>query len=152
MPAPSFDHQGISSNLHVPLTLFVREHRLGFVRYAPLDVILSPHDVVQPDLLFISNERAQIVTKTNVQGAPDLVIEILSQSTYKKDETLKRDLYERSGVREYWIVDAQRQAVKVFRRSGVRFLAPQKLSAAVGDVLTTPLLPGWALPVEEIFE
>ena len=152
MPAPSFGHQGISGNLYFALTLFLRQHQLGFVRYAPLDVILSAHDVVEPDLLFISNERAGIIQAANVQGAPDLVIEILSDSTRRKDETLKRDLYERSGVREYWIVDPQASRVRIFRRSGVRFLAAQEVSAAGKDVLTTPLLPGFQLPVGEIFE
>ena len=152
MPAPTFGHQGISGNLSAPLILFVRQHRLGFVRYAPLDVLLSPHDVVQPDLLFISNQRAGIVKGVNVQGAPDLVIEILSDSTRLHDETRKRYLYDRSGVLEYWLVDPQAGAVKVFRRSGSGFLPPEDFSAAAGARLTTPLLPGFEIPVREIFE
>jgi Uma2 family endonuclease len=152
MPAPSFGHQGYSGNLYLSLAPFVREHRLGFVRYAPLDVLLSAHDIVQPDLLFISHERAGIIRDANVEGAPDLVVEILSDSSRRRDETLKRDLYERCGVREYWLVDPERRSVKVFRRSGVRFLAPIELSATAGAVLTTPLLPGFEIPVRAIFE
>ena len=152
MPAPSFSHQGISGNLYVSLRLFVREHRLGFVRYAPLDVLLSEHDIVQPDLLFISNERAGIVKEPNVHGAPDLVVEILSDSSRQRDEILKRHLYERSGVLEYWLVDPIRRTLRVLRRSGVGFLAAQEVSAAAGDVLTTPLLPGFEIRVSEIFE
>jgi Uma2 family endonuclease len=150
--APSYEHQGVSANLHLALGPFVREHRLGSVRYAPLEVLLSEHDIVQPDLLFISNARAGIVTKANVQGAPDLVIEILSDSTRRRDETLKRDRYERFGVLEYWIFDPQRRTARVFRRSGAGFLPAQELSAAAGDVLTTPLLPGLEIPLREIFE
>jgi Uma2 family endonuclease len=152
MPAPSLDHQGFSLNLSSRMGPFVREHRLGLLRYAPTDVLLSEHDIAQPDLLFVSNERAHILTKANIQGAPDLVVEILSDSTRQRDETLKRDLYERFGVLEYWLVDPQRRMVKVFRRSGARFLAPREFLATAGDVLTTPLLPGFEIPVREIFE
>ncbi|HKI04981.1 MAG TPA: Uma2 family endonuclease [Thermoanaerobaculia bacterium] len=151
-PAPTPDHQGVSSNLHLKLGPFVRERRLGVVLYAPLDVLLSEHDVTQPDLLFISNQRAGILTKTHLLGAPDLVIEILSNSTRRRDETLKRDLYERFGVLEYWLVDPLHRSVRVFLRSSKGFLPPLRLSAAAGDVLTTPLLPGLKIPVSEIFE
>ncbi|HZF11542.1 MAG TPA: Uma2 family endonuclease, partial [Thermoanaerobaculia bacterium] len=123
--------------------------QMGTVLYAPFDVLLSPHDVVQPDLLFISNERAAILTEANAQGAPDLVAEILSDSTLRRDETLKRDRYERFGVLEYWLVDPLRRTVRIFRRSGTGFAAPQELSAM--DILTTPLLPGFEIRVSEIF-
>lgn len=151
-PAPTPGHQGVSSNLHMRLGPFAREHRLGVVLYAPLDVLLSEHDVAQPDLLFISKERAGILKKTHVLGAPDLLIEILSNSTRRRDETLKSDRYERSGVLEYWLVDPLRRSVQVFRRSDAGFLAPLRFSAAAGDVLTTPLLPGLEILVGEIFE
>ena len=151
-PAPSMGHQGVSMYLSEKLGFFVREHRLGRVFAAPADVLLSRHDVAQPDLLFISNERAAILTKANVQGAPDLLIEILSDSTRRRDETLKRDRYERAGVLEYWVVDPRRQVVRVFMREGDGFLAPQELAAAAGDVLTTALLPGLEIRVSEMFE
>ena len=152
MPAPSFSHQGISFKLCLRIGSFVLEHRLGFVRYAPLDVLLSEYDIVQPDLLFISNERAGNVKEPNVHGAPDLVVEILSDSSRQRDEILKPHLYERSGVLEYWLVDPQARTVKVFRSSGTRFFAPREFSAALGDILTTPLLLGLEIPVHEIFE
>jgi Uma2 family endonuclease len=151
-PAPSMDHQGFAGNLYLLLAPFVREHRLGRVYFAPADVLLSRHDIAQPDLLFISTERAEILTKANVQGAPDLVIEILSDSTRRRDETIKRDRYERAGVLEYWLVDPQRRVVRVFRRSGAGFLAAEEFSAAADDVLTTPLLSGLKIRVSEIFE
>jgi Uma2 family endonuclease len=151
-PAPSLGHQRISARLHLKIGGFVLEHRLGEVLYAPADVLLSKYDVVQPDLLFISNERAGIATEANAQGAPDLVIEILSDSTRRRDETVKRDRYERFEVLEYWLFDPQRRVVRAFRRSGAGFLAPQELSAAAGDVLTTALLPGLEIRVSEVFE
>jgi Uma2 family endonuclease len=151
-PAPSIDHQESSGYLFSKLYPFVREYRLGKVLYAPVDVLLSAHDITQPDLLFISNERQAILTEANAQGAPDLVIEILSDSTRRRDETLKRDRYERGGVLEYWLVDRVRRTVRVYRRSGGGFSAPQDLSAAAGDILTTSLLPGLEIRVSEIFE
>jgi Uma2 family endonuclease len=151
-PSPMKVHQSSSGHLFARLYLFVTEHELGTVLYAPFDVLLSPHDIVQPDLLFVSNERAAILTEANAQGAPDMVVEVLSNSTRRRDETLKRDRYERFGVLEYWLVDPLRRTVRILRRSGVGFAAPQELSAAAGDILTTALLPGFEIRVAKIFE
>jgi Uma2 family endonuclease len=151
-PAPLTRHQRISSKLHLRLGSFVETHRLGWVLYAPTDVVLSLHDVAQPDLFFIFNERLGIVTEANVQGAPDLVVEILSEKTRRQDEGLKREIYERYGVREYWTLDPDRNSARVFRRIGNRLRLVAELSAAAGDVLTTPLLPGLEIRLTEIFE
>jgi Uma2 family endonuclease len=152
MPAPTWDHQDAIGNLFLKLTPFVREHQLGKVGLAPFDVLLSQYDIAQPDLFFISKGRTAILTQANAQGAPDLVIEVLSDSTRRRDETLKRDRYERFGVVEYWLVDPVRRTVRVYRRSGAGFSVPLDLSAAAGDVLTTPLLPGLEIRVDEVFE
>jgi Uma2 family endonuclease len=149
-PAPFIRHQLISSNLHSLLGPFIRKRRLGTLLAAPTDVLLSPHDIAQPDLLFISNERAGIVTEKNVQGAPDLVIEILSKSTRRRNEDLKLERYGLFGVLEYWIVDPKRRGVKVFRREDDRLRLAAEL--AIGDVLTTSLLPGLEIALAEIFE
>ena len=150
--APFVRHQRIVVRLTVSLGRFLEQHPLGELLVAPTDILLSPHDIVQPDLFFISNERSAITKDANIQGAPDLVIEILSDSTRRRDETLKRDRYERFGVLEYWIVDPQRRTVRVFRRSGPGFLAAQEFSAVAGDLLATPLFVGLAVQVSEIFE
>ncbi|HEV2854834.1 MAG TPA: Uma2 family endonuclease [Thermoanaerobaculia bacterium] len=150
--APSRWHQTASANLTYFLVGFLRRNRLGQVFTAPFEVVLSEHDVVQPDLLFLSNERLGILTEKNVQGAPDLVIEILSDNTRRRDETVKRDRYEGFGVLEYWLVDPQRQTVRIYRRSDAGFGAALELSTAAGDVLTTPLLPCLEIPVGEIFD
>ncbi len=154
-PAPGRDHQGSLGTLFLKIATFVRGRRLGTVFFAPFDVLLSPHDIAQPDLLYISNERAAILTEANAQGAPDLVIEILSKSTRRRDETLKRDRYERFGVLEYWLADPVRRTVRIYRRerrAEAGFSAAEDLSAAAGDVLTTPLLPDFEMRVSEIFE
>ena len=98
-------HQSVSVQLGWRLVQFASENNLGRVYHAPLDVVLSDTDVAQPDLLFVSNERSQIITPENIQGAPDLVVEILSSSTATRDRTFKRTLYARHGVKEYWMVD-----------------------------------------------
>ena len=110
-------------------------------------------DLVEPDLLYLSSERAkEVLTPLHARGVPDLVIEITSKGTRKRDETIKRQLYERSGVSEYWVVDPEMNVVRVYRRSGERFERQEEWSSAAGDVLTTTLLPGLELPLSRIFE
>jgi Uma2 family endonuclease len=114
--------------------------------------VFSHFDVVEPDLLYISNQRrGEIVTPQHVRGAPELVIEIGSPGTRKRDETIKRRLYERSGVLEYWVVDPVTDVVRVYRRDGDRFARVTELSREADDVLTTPLFPALDLPLARIF-
>jgi Uma2 family endonuclease len=150
-PSPNIRHQQISINLTLLIASWLETHPRGRLFYAPLDVVFSNFDVVEPDLLYVSNERSHVLTVPNVQGAPDLVIEIGSRGTRKRDETIKRRLYERSGVSEYWIVDPDIDVVRVYRRTGDTFARPIELSREAGDVLTTGLLPGLDLPLARIF-
>jgi len=152
-PSPVPKHQQISSNLHFFIRLWLEEHRVGRVYFACLDVVLSNLDVVVPDLVFATNERlATIATAKNWQGAPNLVIEIASPGTRTRDETIKRRLYERSGVDEYWIVDPETDVVRIYRRGANAFTGVSELSRDAGDVVTTPLLPGLELPLSRIFQ
>ncbi|HJX26877.1 MAG TPA: Uma2 family endonuclease [Thermoanaerobaculia bacterium] len=147
--APSRWHQKAVANLTYFLVAFLRRTSLGEVYTAPFEVLFGRHDVALPDLVFVSKERSGILTDKNIQGAPDLVIEILSSSTRRADEVVKRGVYERFGVLEYWIVDPRHQTVQVLRAAESGFGAPADLSAT--DVLTTALLPGLEIPVSEIF-
>jgi Uma2 family endonuclease len=152
-PSPNTRHQRISGNLYFVIRSWLEEHPVGQVFYALLDVIFSNFDVVEPDLLYMSNERAaQIAMGQHVNGVPELVIEIASQGTRKRDETIKRRLYERFGVTEYWVIDPDLDVVRVYRRSGDRFDRPIELSREAIDVLTTPLLSQLELPLALIFE
>lgn len=151
-PAPNTKHQRISLRLSSTLEAWVRRNHLGLVLTAPYDVVLSDEDVVQPDLLFISTARLSIVTDTNVRGAPDLIVEILSEATRKKDEVTKRKLYERYGVQEYWLVDPELETIKILRLSGDHYVRAAELAKEAQDVLTTPLLPGLSLPLAELFD
>lgn len=150
-PAPKTKHQRISRNLLIALQTFAARQGLGEVLDAPTDVVLSDLDVVEPDLLFISAARRAIVTETNIQGAPDLVIEILSEASRRTDEIIKRKLYERHSVPEYWIVDPELETIKVYRRGDAGYDRPTELSRETGDQLTTPLLPGLTLSLADIF-
>ncbi len=150
-PAPSRKHQRAVLNLSIDVGGFLRDHPVGELLPAPFDVVLSIHDVVQPDLLFTSNARAEILTGKDAKGAPDLVIEILSESTRKVDETRKLRLYERAGVLEHWMFDPDRETARIYRRDGDRFVLIRELSAAAGDVLETPLIPGLVIPLVKVF-
>jgi Uma2 family endonuclease len=121
------------------------------VFFAPVDIVLSWHDVVVPDLLFVSQARLAILEAKNVKGPPDLLVEIASPSNRRNDEVLKRDLYERRGVEEYWLVDPEAETVKVFRREGDRYGRPSLVSLRDADVIMTPLLPGFELPLATVF-
>jgi Uma2 family endonuclease len=152
-PSPNTKHQRVSGNLHWLLRSFLQEDPVGQVFYAPFDVVFSDFDVVEPDLLYMSNERArEVLTAQHVKGTPDLVIEIGSPGTRKRDETIKRRLYERSGVLEYWVIDPELDIVRIYRRGDGRFGKPHELSLEAGDVLTTPLLPGCELPLAQVFK
>ena len=150
-PSPNTKHQTIATNLTVALGGYLKHRPIGRVFAAPFDVVFSDLDVVEPDLLYISKERAGILTKAHVRGAPDLVVEILSPGTRKTDEMTKRKLYERSDVREYWVVDPELDAIKVYRRAGGVFTRAAELTAEAGDILTTPLLPEFSVALAEIF-
>ena len=149
--SPNMRHQQISMNLTLMIGSWLEAHPQGRLFYAPFDVVFSKFDVVEPDVLYVSNERSNVLSAANVQGAPDLVIEIGSPSTRQRDETIKRRLYERSHVPEYWIVDPDIEVVRVYQRSGDSFARPIELSHETDDVLTTDLLPGLELPLTRIF-
>ncbi len=148
-PSPTDKHQSISIGLSFALSQFVRRHRLGVVRYAPLDVFLTANDVYQPDILFISNERRDIRTAANIQGAPDLVVEILSPSTERHDRGRKQETYGQLGVREYWIVDPQAETVEVLSSAGSGLT--HTATYGFEDALVSPLLPGLSIDLAQVF-
>jgi len=115
-PAPSLRHQEISKRIFAALLEILEKPGLGKLFYAPLGVEFpATGEGVQPDLLFVSNERRGILAEDWIRGAPDLVVEILSPSTAERDRGIKRDLYERHGVAVCWIVDPEADAVDVWR-------------------------------------
>jgi len=147
-PSPLSSHQRILGNLAYAFWKFLEAHPLGELLVSPMDVILSAHDVLAPDLLFISNEHRDYVQDW-VRGAPDLVIEILSPASKVRDRGIKSKAYARYGVREYWIVDPTAEVIEVYRLTERGFeLAAKRAKDAVVE---TPLLPGFCLLVDSIF-
>jgi Uma2 family endonuclease len=151
--SPNTRHQELVGRLYFEIELFLRQHPgTGRAFMAPLDVLLTRWDVVEPDLLFIAGDQTDILTDKNVQGAPALVIEVLSKGTRKTDELAKRRLFERCGVREYWLVDPELDVVQALRTDGGdSFPCVANLALERGDVLTTPLLPGLVIQLRDLF-
>ena len=148
-PAPREAHQRIDMDLGWHLYGFVREHNLGRVYSAPFDVVLSNTIVVQPDLMFVSNERLHIITEDNICGAPDLVVEILSPSTAGRGRTVKRTIYAGHKVKEYWLVDTDAKTIMVLLLGENGY----ELAGIYGEgqTLTSPTLEGFSLNLSEIF-
>ena len=152
-PSPNVRHQVLVGRLGFEIELYLRANPgTGQLFLSPLDVVLSHWDVVEPDLLFVAADQSAIMTEKNIQGPPALVVEVLSKSTRKRDAQTKRRLFERTGVREYWLVDPELDTVQVFRPSPEGKL-PRVVEhvAEDGHVLTTPLLLGCAIDLRELF-
>ena len=152
-PSPGLRHKDLVGRLHLALGNHLASHPgIGRVFLSPLDVIFTLHDIVEPDLLFVASDQLEIMTEKNIQGAPAIVVEVVSKSTRSRDERIKRELFERGGVREYWIVDPDRSQLIVHGREGDGFDARTTLSADNRDVLTSALIPGFSLAVSDLFK
>lgn len=149
-PSPLTLHQRVVVRLASYLFTFLQSHPLGEVFVAPLDIVFSDFDVVEPDLLYVSKQRSGIVTRKNVQGAPDLVVEVLSESTADIDRTNKLKLYARSGVLEYWIIDAENVSASVYGQGENGLDLVTNLNA--DDSLASPLLPSFAVALRTLTE
>lgn len=137
-PSPKTKHQVVSRNLLVEISLFLKKNKIGKVFGAPYDVILSQDNVVEPDIIFISNDNLDIITEDNVQGSPDLLVEILSPSSQDNDRHKKKVIYETYGVKEYWIVDPDLEVVDVYFLKDGKFYLNQHLEKQ-GELLSSVL-------------
>ena len=152
-PSPVLRHQELLGRLFLQIATFLEKHpEVGQVFLSPLDTVFSAWDVVEPDLVFVAADQLEILTEPNIQGAPALVVEILSPSTRRRDVGIKRQLFDRGGVREYWLVEPKARDITVYRRQpdgGFPKLA--QLSAGDETTLATPLLPGFTLSLAKLF-
>lgn len=148
-PAPGFWHQDISMELAMRLRLHAQENDLGIVVCAPVDVVLSPTDTPQPDIVFIAKERRSIITEANVQGAPDLIVEIVSPTSDRRDRQTKFALYARFGVAHYWIVDPRLRLLDEYSCSGNTYETAREWRS--DEVFTPHLFPGLEVPLNEVF-
>jgi Uma2 family endonuclease len=148
VPTPSLFHQRISRRLEIQLSLFVEEHDLGEVFDAPIDVVLDEHNTVQPDVVFVSRERSVILQPAGIMGIPDLIIEIISPSSLHRDSYEKKELYERFGVKEYWLVDQANRCIQVFSMKADKY----ELLCFVAEKGTvfSEVVPGFQLELSQI--
>jgi Uma2 family endonuclease len=151
-PSASERHQRIVGEIFFEIRSYLKATPVGQVYVSPLDVVLSDHNVVEPDVLYLTKAQVATQTRIHLHGAPALAVEVLSPGSRKMDLDLKRRVYDRFGVDEYWIVNPERDAITVHRRSaGGPLAVAAELTRAAGDSLTTPLLPGFACLLAVIF-
>lgn len=148
-PSPVPYHQDILGKLFYTLKKFVEENAFGRVYIAPLDVYFTETDTYQPDIIFISKDRLSIIGEKKIEGPPDLIIEILSPATAYYDLRLKKDVYEQSGVKEYWIVDPIQKTMEIFVNKASRF-EPVSSARREGEV-NSEILKGLSMSLKEIF-
>jgi Uma2 family endonuclease len=151
-PSPVSKHQIVLGNLHRLIGVHTHATKCGVTLFAPYDIVFTEYDVVEPDLMYFSKARyAEVVTEKNAQGPPDLVVEILSLGTRRRDETLKRRLYERMQVPEYWIVDPAAESIRVHVLADGAYRS-KRMSRSEGGSLSSPLLHGLVISLDDVFE
>ncbi len=149
-PSPVPNHQIIKIRIEYELLKFVNDKKLGIVLDAPIDVYFSDTETYQPDIIFISKDRLNIIGEKKIEGPPDLIIEILSPATAYYDLRIKKDTYEQSGVKEYWIVDPIQKTIEIFVNKNARF-EPVSIVKGEGEV-KSDLLNGFSIALREVFE
>lgn len=147
--SPSPNHQRISRKLLLQMVAFVEENQLGEVFYAPIDVFLDNHNAPQPDLVFVSTGKKALVTDDGIMGPPDLVVEIISPSSVKRDRMDKMRLYGKHRIPEFWLIDPNNTSVEVyvFQEGDYGVFA---LAAQTGTV-QSGVLQGFSVDVQTIF-
>ena len=153
-PSPAIPHQVILWNLTELLAPYLRAKAIGTALAGPVDVKFSPSTVLVPDLVYFTADRfARVVNEKHATAAPDLVVEILSPGTRRRDRGRKRAVYDREGVQEYWIVDPGAQSITTLRRprAGAGLSDVTTLTVDAGGVLESPLFPGLRLPLRDVF-
>ena len=149
VPAPGEPHQFASMALSVALYVFIMANRLGRLYAAPFDIKLAPRNVVQPDIIFISNARMHLLTEANVQGSPDLAVEILSRGTRRRDRTTKFRIYAEHGIAHFWIVDPVARTLEAYQLTDNTYTLTDRRA---GDETFEPaLFPGLSIPLATLW-
>jgi Uma2 family endonuclease len=146
-PAPTTQHQIIIGNLHFAIKSYIMANKLGKVIMSPVDVRLWEGNIRQPDIAFISNEHQSRITKQYL-GVPDLVIEVISESSIETDREDKYHEYEKAGVQEYWIVDPLTQFIDIYTLEGGTYISYGKWG--IGEIAKSKLLSGFEVSVDEV--
>ena len=150
MASPIPNHQKLSMRLTNRLFNFIELHKLGELFNAPMDVIFTQNDTIQPDILFLSNERLHLIGDKKIDGAPDLVVEILSPSNNAKEMGYKKLVYEFSGVREYWVINLTKKTLTQYENVEGEFFMRRVFKET--DTLTSLILIGFETPMNALFE
>ncbi len=145
-PAPEINHQKISRNLEFVFHKYFMETNTGEIFYAPVDVCLSEFDLVQPDLVVLSKNN-DIITPKFINGAPDLIVEILSPSNREYDLVLKKDLYEKHGVNEYWIIDCDLKIIQKYELKNGAYAD----AGIFKDKISSGKFPGLVINLKDVF-
>lgn len=148
-PPPTEPDQRGSANLFAPLWIHVRSNGLGRVYYAPIGVVLDPDDGVQPDIVYVSNERLGIITDRGIFGAPDLIVEVLSPSTRGRDRGIKMRRYAKAGVAHYWMLDPRSLALQVYRLGARGYDAVATFGP--GMAFGPELFPGLVITIDDLW-
>jgi Uma2 family endonuclease len=148
-PSPESKHQRIRRKLGVAVANFADEHYLDEVYFAPMDVYFNDEETYQPDIFFVPWNREKIVEKGRINGAPDLVVEVLSPSTARDDLTTKFKTYERYGVREYWVIDPDDEGVGIYLGDKGRLTLHQQVQGQ--GLLKSKVLSGFTVEAEYLF-
>ena len=148
-PAPSFRHQIIVGRFYRQLFDWASQHHLGEVVAGPIDMVLSPHRVAQPDVVFIARDRLSVIGRA-IEGPVDLAVEVISLGDRNRDRIEKRDLYEQYGIKEYWLVDPEAETVEVLHLEHGHYQLFMR--CAPGQTAASKLLPGFAVAVGPLFE
>lgn len=149
MPSPTYYHQRILFQLALKIGNFLTANNIGIVCFAPLDVHLDQENVFQPDMLFIANENRHIVKQT-IYGAPDLVVEILSPSTAYYDWEEKKEMYAQYGVKEYWIINPEKQYIEIYKNKNLEFEMEVKIKKQ--GIVVSEVIAGFTFELADLFK
>jgi Uma2 family endonuclease len=149
-PSPNLAHQDLAAELTALLRTHAKTFDLGLVLAAPMDVWLSDDNVLQPDILFVSKARRPLLARDGIHGAPDLIVEILSPSSGRRDFIQKRAIYQQAGVAEYWLVDPALRQINLIRFGKRDDEKQTRIVSRIGEI-SSPLFPGLVIRAESLF-
>lgn len=149
VPLPGVWHQKVIGNLYFQLKRLVEEKALGELFISPLDIVLSQFDIVQPDIVFIAKEHVDIITEENIQGPPDIAVEVLS-SDEQRDKVIKKKLYAKFGIKEYWLVNPKNEQVEVMVLDEQGYQSVIKYSKK--EVLKSATFPDLQVDLSKVFK
>lgn len=148
-PSPLTRHQRAVGTFYFKIREYLENKNVGEVFLSPYDVVLDNENVFEPDVIFVSKENSNIITEANIKGAPDMVIEVLSPSTSKRDLINKKRIYAKYGVKEYWIADPVEMTLDLYILNGTHF--DLKKSYSEEEMAESVVLEGLRIPVKEVF-